>query len=329
MLKVRIMRAAIIVGMSAVIAASVAALAVAATDYPTRPIRLIVPYPAGGGNDVVARLISDKMSVSLGQPIVIENRGGAGSTIGTRDAARSTPDGYTLLVANSSFAINPSLYPDAGYDPKKDFDAIGMITSSPDLVLVNPSVKAQSVADLIALARKDPGKIDFASTGTGATTYLSAELFATMANVTLTAVPYKGVAPAITDLLGGHVALMFCPMPSVVGLVRQGQLRALATTGAKRSPLFPDLPTVAEAGVPGYASEIHYGLVAPAGTPPEIVAKLNTALNAALADDNVRNRFLLDGGETLPGTPQAHADDIAGEQAKWSAVIKKTGVTAE
>ncbi len=326
MSQVRIMRAAIIVGMTAVIAASVAA---AATDYPTRPIRLIVPYPAGGGNDVVARLISDNMSVSLGQPIMIENRGGAGSTIGTRDAARSMPDGYTLLVANSSFAINPSLYPDAGYDPKKDFAAIGMITSTPDLVLVNPSVKAQSVADLIAIARKEPGKVDFASTGTGATTYLSAELFATMANITLTAVPYKGVAPAITDLLGGHVALMFCPMPSVVGLVRQGQLRALATTGAKRSPLFPGLPTVAEAGLPGYASEIHYGLVAPAGTPPEIVAKLNAALNAALADDKVRSRFLLDGGETQPGTPQAHADDIADEQAKWSAVIKKTGVTAE
>jgi tripartite-type tricarboxylate transporter receptor subunit TctC len=326
MSQVRIVRAAIIVGMTAVIAASVAA---AATDYPTRPIRLIVPYPAGGGNDVVARLISDNMSVSLGQPIIIENRGGAGSTIGTRDAARSVPDGYTLLVANSSFAINPSLYPDAGYDPKKDFAAIGMITSTPDLVLVNPSVTAQSVADLIALARKEPGKVDFASTGTGATTYLSAELFATMANITLTAVPYKGVAPAITDLLGGHVALMFCPMPSVVGLVRQGQLRALATTGAKRSPLFPGLPTVAEAGLPGYASEIHYGLVAPAGTPPEIVAKLNAALNAALADDKVRSRFLLDGGETQPGTPQAHADDIADEQAKWSAVIKKTGVTAE
>jgi tripartite-type tricarboxylate transporter receptor subunit TctC len=312
--------------MTAVIAASVAA---AATDYPTRPIRLIVPYPAGGGNDVVARLISDNMSVSLGQPIIIENRGGAGSTIGTRDAARSVPDGYTLLVANSSFAINPSLYPDAGYDPKKDFAAIGMITSTPDLVLVNPSVTAQSVADLIAIARKEPGKVDFASTGTGATTYLSAELFATMANITLTAGPYKGVAPAVTDLLGGHVALMFCPMPSVVGLVRQGQLRALATTGAKRSPLFPGLPTVAEAGLPGYASEIHYGLVAPAGTPPEIVAKLNAALNAALADDKVRSRFLLDGGETQPGTPQAHADDIADEQAKWSAVIKKTGVTAE
>jgi tripartite-type tricarboxylate transporter receptor subunit TctC len=300
-----------------------------AADYPTRPITLIVPYPAGGGNDVIARLVAAKMSASLGQPIVIENRGGAGSTIGTRDVARSAPDGYTLLIATSSLAINPALYPDVAYDPKKDFAAVGLIATSPNFVLVNPSVPVHSVAELIALAKKEPGKIDFASTGIGTSTHLAAVLFATMADIKLNAVPYKGVAPAVTDLLGGQVALMFCPMASVVGQVRAGSLRAIAVTGAKRSSLFPDLPTVAEAGLPGYAAELHYGLVAPAGTPQDVVAKLNGALNNALADAGVRQRLGADGTETLPGTPAAYAADIASEEAKWGAVIRKTGVTAQ
>jgi len=298
-------------------------------DYPARPITLIVPYPAGGGNDVIARLVAAKMSQNLGQPIVIENRGGAGSTIGTRDVARSAPDGYTLLIATSSLAINPALYPDVAYDPKKDFAPIGLIATSPNFVLVNPAVPVRSVADLIALARKDPGKIDFASTGTGTSTHLAAVLFSAMADVKLSAVPYKGVAPAITDLLGGQVALMFCPMASVVGQVRAGSLRALAVTGAKRSSLFPDLPTVAEAGLPGYAAELHYGLVAPAGTPQDVIAKLNGALNHALADAEVKSRLAADGTETLPGTPDAYAADIAGEEAKWGAIIKATGTTAQ
>jgi tripartite-type tricarboxylate transporter receptor subunit TctC len=322
-LKAWVLIAALLAG---VVAAAVGP-AVAA-DYPARSIVLIVPYPAGGGNDVIARLVAAKMSASLGQPIVIENRGGAGSTIGTRDAARSAPDGYTILIATSSLAINPSLYPDAGYDAKKDFAAIGLIGSSPNLVLVPPSSTAHSIPDLIALARHDAG-LDFASTGTGTSTHLAGELFATMAGVKLTAVPYKGVAPALTDLMGAHVALMFCPMASVVGLAREGQVRALAVTGLTRSALFPQLPTVAETGLPGYEAELHYGLVAPAGTPAEIVAKLNAALNDALADDSVRDRLAVDGAVTRPGTPQAYADDIAAEEAKWSVIIEKTGVTAQ
>jgi tripartite-type tricarboxylate transporter receptor subunit TctC len=317
------------IGAVAMIAATAGVARAAAADYPTRPITLIVPYPAGGGNDVIARLVAAKMSARLGQPIVIENRGGAGSTIGTRDVARSAPDGYTLLIATSSLAINPALYPDVAYDPKKDFAPIGLIATSPNFVLVNPAVPVQSVADLIALARKDPGKIDFASTGTGTSTHLAAVLFATMADVKLSAVPYKGVAPAITDLLGGQVALMFCPMASVVGQVRAGGLRAIAVTGAKRSSLFPELPTVAEAGLPGYAAELHYGLVAPAGTPPDVIAKLNGALNHALADDEIKSRLAADGTETLPGTPDAYAADIASEETKWGAIIKKAGVTAQ
>ena len=310
-------------------------VAMAATEsiyadvYPSRPITLVVPYPAGGGNDVIARLVAAKMSASLGQPIVIENRGGAGSTIGTRDVARATPDGYTLLIATSALAINPALYPDTAYDPQKDFAPIGLIATSSNLVLVNPSLPIHSVAELIAFARSQPGKVDFASTGTGTSTHLAALLFASMADVSLNAIPYKGVAPAVTDLLGGQVALMFCPMASVVGQVRQGNLRALAVTGAKRSTLFPELPTVAEAGLPGYAAELHYGLVAPAGVPPETVAKLNAALNNALADTDIRNRLAADGTETLPDSPGAYAADIASEQAKWGAIIKKAGVKAE
>jgi tripartite-type tricarboxylate transporter receptor subunit TctC len=306
-----------------------AATASAAADYPTRPITLVVPYAAGGGNDVIARLVAAKMSPSLGQPIVIENRGGAGSTIGTRDVARSKPDGYTLLIATSSLAINPSLYSDAGYDPQKDFAPVGLIATSANLVLVRPSLPAHSIAELIALAKRQPAQLNFASTGTGTSTHLAATLFAAMAGVKLTAIPYKGVAPAVTDLLGGHVDLMFCPTSSVVGLVHEGKLPALAVTSARRSPLFPQLPSVSEAGLSGYQAELHYGIVAPAGTPAPVIAKLNGALNGALADPVVRSRLSADGDETLPGTPEAYAADIASEQAKWSDVIKKSGVAAQ
>jgi tripartite-type tricarboxylate transporter receptor subunit TctC len=300
-----------------------------AAEYPERPITLVVPYEAGGGNDVIARLVAAKMSTALGKPIVVENRGGAGSTIGTRYVAKARPDGYTILIATSALAINPSLYPDVGYDPKKDFAPVGLIATSANLVLVRQSLPVHSMAELIAFAKKEPGKLNFASTGTGTSTHLAAELFAAMADVKLTAIPYKGVAPAVTDLLGEHVDLMFCPSASVVGLVREQKLRALAVTGAKRSPLFPDLPTVAETGLPGYAAELHYGIVAPAGTPPPVIAKLNAALNGALADAEVQKRLGVDGAQTLPGTPQAYAVDIAAEQAKWSAILKQSGVTAK
>jgi tripartite-type tricarboxylate transporter receptor subunit TctC len=296
----------------------------AAEDYPNQPIRLLIPRPSSGTSDVLAGSVADKMSARLGQPIVIEHRGGAGSTIGARDAARSAPDGYTLLIATSSFAINASLYPDVGYDPKKDFAPIGLIATSPNLVLVNPAAPMHSIAELIALAKANPGKIDFASTGAATSTHLAAALFAMMADVKLTAVPYKGVAPAVTDLVGGRVALMFCPIASVIGQVRRGNLRALAVTGAKRSPLFPNVPTVAEAGLSGYAVELHYGLVAPARTPPEIIGKLNAALNDALADGDIRQRLAADGAEALPDTSEAYAADIASEEAKWGAIVKST-----
>jgi tripartite-type tricarboxylate transporter receptor subunit TctC len=301
-----------------------------AADYPARPITLVVPYAAGGGNDVIARIVAEKMSASLGQSIVVENRGGAGGTIATRQVAKAEPDGYTLLIATSSLAINPSLYPNAGYDPRKDFAPVGLIASSSNVVLVHPSVPAKSIGELIALAKREDGKLTFASTGTGSSVHLAAELFASMAGVKLTHVPYKGSGPAINDLIGGHVAMMFATMASATGLVRDGtKVRALAVTGASRSALFPDLPTVAEAALPGYESVLHYGIVAPAGTPRPVIDKLDSALNRALASDDVKHKLAAEGAEVLPATPEDYTADIAKEETKWSEIIRKAGVKGE
>ena len=215
---------------------------------------------------------------------MVENRGGAGGTIGTRQVAKAAPDGYTMLIATSSLAINPSLYPNVGYDPRKDFAPIGLLASGANVVLVHPSVPANSIPELIALAKKDPGKLNFASTGSGSSVHLAAELFAAMAGIKINHVPYRGSGPALNDLLGGHVTMMFATLPSAIGIVRGGKVRALAVTGAKRSEVFPELPTIAEAGLPGYEAELHYGLVAPAGTPRPIIDRLNAALRAALDD---------------------------------------------
>jgi tripartite-type tricarboxylate transporter receptor subunit TctC len=302
------------------------AAAARAQDYPSRSIMLVVPYPPGGGNDVIARIVSAKMSAALGREIVVENHGGAGGTIATRQVARAAPDGYTLLVATSSLAINPSIYPDVGYDPRKDFSPIGLMATSQNVLLVNPAVAASSVAELIARAKAEPGKLTYASTGGGNSVQLAAQLFAEMAHVTLTQVPYKGNAPALTDLLGGHVDIMFSPLPAAVGLVRDGKVRALAVTGRTRSPLFGELPTVAEAGLPGYDCELHYGIVAPAGVPRPIVEKLNAALRGALGEPDVAQRFAALGAEVLSSAPAAYAADIAAEEAKWSPIVRKPGV---
>jgi tripartite-type tricarboxylate transporter receptor subunit TctC len=300
-----------------------------AQSYPDHPITLVVPYAAGGGNDVLARLVAERMSKSVGQQIVIENRGGAGGTIATRQVAKSAPDGYTLLIATSSLAINPSLYPNIGYDPRKDFAPVGLIASSSNVVLLHPSVPASSIAELIALAKASPGKLNFASTGSGSSVHLAAELFASMAGIKLTHVPYRGSAPALTDLLGGHVDIMFGTLPPSVGLVRQGKLRALAVTGPQRSIALPELPTVAEAGLAGYEAVLHYGLVAAAGTPRPIIDKLNTALRAALAEEALQQRLAVEGAEPLPSTPEEYAADIDREEIKWSKIVQESGAKGE
>ena len=306
------------------------AIAAQAADYPTRPITLVVPYAAGGGNDVIARIVAEKMSASLGQSVVIENRGGAGGTIATRQVAKSEPDGYTLLIATSSLAINPSLYPNVGYDPRKDFAPIGLIASGANVVMVNTTVPVKSIAELIALAKQKPGELNFASTGTGSSVHLAAELFAGMAGIKINHVPYKGSGPALNDLVGGHVTMMFGTMASSAGLVKDGaKVRALAVTGLKRSALFPELPTVAESGLPGYESVLHYGIVAAAGTPRPIVDRLNAALNAALANEDVKQRLAVEGAEALPTSSDEYAADIAAEETKWSEIIRKSGMKAE
>ena len=306
------------------------ALPAGAQDYPSRPITLVVPYAAGGGNDAMARVVADHMSRTLRQQIVIENRGGAGGSIATRQVAKVAPDGYTLVLGGTgTLAVNPTLYANVGYDPRKDFAPVGLIATSALVVLVHPSVPANSIAELIALAKKEPGKLNYASAGTGSGIHLGAELFAHMADIKLTHIPYKGSGPALTDLIGGHVAIYFSSMPPAIGNVKDGKVRALAVTGATRSKIFPELPTVAEAALPGYEAVLHYGIAAPAGTPRPIVDKLNAAMRAALASDDVRQRILADGAEPLPSTPEEYAADIDREETKWSAIVRKSGAKAE
>jgi len=300
-----------------------------AQDYPNRPIVLVVPYAAGGGNDVMARIVADKMSKTLGQQIVIENRGGAGGTIATRAVAKSAPDGYTLVIGGTgTLAINPTLYPNAGYDPRKDFAPVGLIATGALVVLVHPSVPARSIEELIALARKEPGKLNYASAGPGSGIHLGTELFAGMAGIRFTHIPYRGTAPALNDLLGGHVDIYFSSLPPALGLIAEGKVRALAVTGSRREPALPDLPTVAETGLAGYEAVLHYGIAAPAGTPRPIVDKLNAALREALAAADARAAMASAGVEPMPSTPEDYAADIDREETKWSRIVKESGAKA-
>jgi tripartite-type tricarboxylate transporter receptor subunit TctC len=301
-----------------------------AQDYPSRPITLVVPYAAGGGNDVMARTVADKMSKSLGQQIVVDNRPGAGGNIATRQVAKAAPDGYTLVIGGTgTLAVNPTLYANAGYDPRKDFAPIGLIGESALIVLLHPSLPARTIPELIALAKQQPGTLNYASAGVGSGIHLGWILFEMMADVKLTHVPYRGTGPALTDLLGGHVAMYMSSLPSAIGLVREAKVRALAVTSAKRSPAFPDVPTVAEAALPGFEVVLQYGIVAPAGTPAPIVAKLNAALREALAAPDTIERMAKDGTEPRPTSPEEYATTIDREETKWSAVVRKAGVKAE
>jgi len=307
-----------------------APLAAAAQDYPTRPVVLVSPFPPGGSVSLVARIVAEKMGETLGQSIVVENRGGAGGTIGARSVAKSPPDGYTLLLGyTGTLAIGPSMYPNAGFDPRKDFAPVGRIGTAPTLLVVHPSVPVHSVAELIAYARANPGKLNFGSAGIGTVGHLAGELMATMAGLRLVHVPYKGTGPAITDLLGGHIPMMFTPVPTAHAQAESGLLRALAVTGAERSSLLPNVPTVAESGLPGYEAALRYGLLAPAGTPRAIIERLNKELRTALAAEDVRSRLAADGAEVLPSSPEQYAADIDREEATWSKVVNALGLRGE
>jgi tripartite-type tricarboxylate transporter receptor subunit TctC len=315
----------------AVLLSAVAMLASAqAQDYPTRPITLVVPFPPGGSTSVVARIVAERMSAALGQQIVVDNRGGAGGTIAARAFVNAAPDGYTIFLGYSgTIAVAPSLYPNVGFDPRKDFAPIGRIGSAPAVLVVHPSFPARSVAELIALAKEKPGAVNFGSAGVGSLTHIAAELFASMAGVKLMHIPYKGSGPVLSDLLGGHIPMSFTPIPVAHGPVAAGMLRALAVTSAKRTGLLPEVPTVAETGLPGYEAVLRYGLLAPKGTPRPIVERLNKELRAALQSEEVLKRLATEGAEPLPSTPEEYAADIDQEEAKWSAIVKAAGIKAE
>jgi tripartite-type tricarboxylate transporter receptor subunit TctC len=301
-----------------------------AQDYPTRPLTLVVPFPPGGSTSIVARLIADKLAETLGTQIVVDNRGGAGGTIGTRAVARSAPDGYTIVLGyTGTLAIGPSLYANVGYDPRKDFAAIGRIGTAPNTLVVHPSFNVKSVADLVAHAKANPGKINYGSAGVGTVSHVCGEYFATAAGIKIVHVPYKGTGPVLIDLIGGHIPMAFAPLPATHENARSGKLRMLAVTSAVRSTLAPEIPTIAEQGVAGFEAVLRYGLAAPAGTPQPIIEKLNKALNAALASEDVRKRLAVEGAEPLPSTPAQYADDIDREETTWSKVVKASGARAE
>jgi tripartite-type tricarboxylate transporter receptor subunit TctC len=317
--------------LTALIAAvSAGAAPAAAQTYPSRPITLVVPFPPGGSATIIARIIADKMSEGLGQQIVIDNRGGAGGSIAARQVAKSAPDGATLLLAfTGTLAVSPLIFANVGYDPRKDFAGIGLIGMAPSVLAVHPSVPARSVADLIGIAKAEPGKIQYGSPGIGTTNHLAGELLAAMTGIKITHIPYKGTGPAITDLLGGHIAMMFAPIPAAHGNVSAGALRALGVTSLKRSSLWPDIPTVAETGLPGFEVVQRSTLLAPAGTPRTIIERLNKELNAVLATDEVRRRLAVEGGEPVPGAPEEYAADIDREEMRWSKLVATIGLKGE
>jgi len=308
------------------LAASVAAQAQA---YPGKAVKLVVPYPPGGPTDIVARVIGQKLSEQTGQQFIVENRAGAGGNIGAEAVARAPADGYTLLIATTAHAINMSLFKKLGYDTLKDFSPVSLLTYGPLVIVAHPSLPAQNVRELIALAKAKPGAINFASSGNGQSTHLSGELFNAMAGVKMTHIPYKGSAPALTDVMGGQASLMFDTMLSAMPFVKSGKLKALAVTSAVRSPAAPELPTVAESGLPGYETFAWNGVLVPAGTPKDVIAKLSAELKRAMEVPEVKEKFSGQGFAAAWNTPEAFNAFLLAEVDKWSAVVKTSGTTVD
>ena len=320
-------------GMSTLLAvcgALAAAGPAVAQSYPARPITLVVPFAPGGSASTAARSVADKMSETLGQQIVIDNRGGAGGTVATRAVAKAPPDGYTLLVVTSAtVGTSPSLFQNLGYDPRKDFAPIGLIAATPNLIAVHPTFPARSLAELIKIGKEATTPIPYGSPGTGTLNHLTVELLAYRTGMKVAHVPYKGAGPALNDLLGGHINVLISAIPNAHSHIVAGTIHGLAVTGSKRSALIPDVPTFAEAGLPGYDVPLRWGLAAPAGTPRPIIDKLNAALNAALATDEVRQRLAIEGAEPQPTTPEEYAAIIDREVAMWSELVKAAGIKPE
>jgi len=295
-----------------------------AQTYPTKPVRYVIPMSAGSGADVIGRIVVIGLGPALGQQVIVDNRGGAAGVIGTRIAKAAAPDGYTLLMATSgSIAINPTLYANPGYEPRKDLAPIGLISSTPIVLMAHPSAPQQTLAEVIAFAKANPGKLDIGTPPPGTSAYLGAELLKSMAGIDFTIVTYKGTGPLTTDLIGGHVKLALNVLAPALSNLKSGGLKALAVLGPKRSSLLPDVPTSAEAGLPGFESGLNYGLLAPIGTPRPIIERLNAALRAGVDTPEVRGRIAADGGDPLPSTPEEYAADIEREDKKWGDLIRK------
>lgn len=305
------------------------ALPVAAQTYPDRPVRLIVPYAPGGSADIAARLVVDAWAQNLGQPIVVENRAGAGGDIGMDTVAKAAPDGYMIGLQTVSLAINPAIYPNMTFDTARDFAPIGMVATSQHVLVVNPKVDAKDTAGLIALAKREPGKLTYGSAGSGSTFHMSAELFKAMSGANILHVPYRGGGPALVDTMAGQVDMSFPVLSAAIAQVQAGKLRALGVTGPKRSSLMPDVPTIAEGGVPGYSFETWFMVVAPAGTPEPAITRLNAALNAALNSQALADRMAQQGFEPLPTTPAQAKQRLADELPMWSKLVKERNITVD
>jgi len=316
--------------MAALLVAAIVTNAASASDYPARSVTLIVPYPPGGGVDAMARVVAQKLSDALRQNFVVDNRGGGGGTIGSRAVARAVPDGYTLLLGHTgTISINPSLYVNLNMDPRKDFAPIGLIASMPIALLAHPSFPAKTVADVIALAKKDPGKLNVGTSPAGTGGYMSAELFKAESGLDVAIIPYKGTAPVMNDLVGGHVPVAFGVLPPALGNLQAGTLRAIAVASKTRFSLLPDVPTFDESGMPGFEAVLHYGLLAPYGTPPEIIDKLSVALRKLAEDPDVQQRIRNEGGDPLGSTAVEYADDIDKEEKKWGALVRKLNLKVD
>ena len=301
-----------------------------AQAYPTKPVTIIVPFAAGGTTDILARIIGQALTAELGQSVVVDNRAGAGGNIGGQAAAKAAPDGHTLFMGTvGTHAINASLYKKMPFDPVKDFAPLTRVANVPNLLVANPAQPYKSVKDLIAYAKANPGKVTFGSSGNGSSIHLSGELFKSLAKVDMQHVPYKGSAPAVTDLLGNQIGIMFDNMPSAIQHVRSGKLVPLAVTTAKRSPELPNVPTIAEAGVPGYEATSWFGMFAPAGTPAPVLAKLNAAIVKVLAQPDVKKKINEQGAEVYSETPEQFAAFIQAESVKWGKVVKESGASLD
>ncbi len=303
---------------------------VAAQEYPSKPVRLVVPFTPGGTTDILGRLVAQKLSEAFGRQVIVDNRPGAGGTIGSDIVAKSPPDGYTLIMGHiGTFGVNPTLYPKLPYDAVKDFQPITLFAMIPNLMSVNPSLPAKSVKEVVALARAKPGALNYGSGGNGSAAHLATEYFKLMTKTDIVHIPYKGTAPAITDLLAGNISMIITGVPAQLGHIKSGRLRALGVASAKRLPLFPELPTIAEAGVKGYEATQWYGVLAPANTPRPVVAKLNVTLVKALQGADVKERLAAEAGEPVGNSPEEFLAYIQKEIARWAPVIRASGAKPE